>query len=216
MISEGGVSTENIYGENTDVWASPRFRNLYYNTIMKFKIVSILLLIFAPILFYGCECYSEVNSVSQDIVQVSSFYNGKQIVFREEDGKKVIDLFDDLISSAREMPAYGVALHNETTQQIQNGIWLEFGYDNCKVHNGLYYNKLLLKLEEDIYGFNLIRYYNNKYEGRCFYFDLDDSVQINELCDLIDSLYFDLLFPLKISLKNFLQMFLKILFYKSF
>jgi len=42
MISEGGVATENIYGENLDAWASPRFRNMYYNTIMKYPQVKLI------------------------------------------------------------------------------------------------------------------------------------------------------------------------------
>ncbi len=36
MISEGGVATENVYGENLEAWATPRLRNMYYNTIMKY------------------------------------------------------------------------------------------------------------------------------------------------------------------------------------
>ena len=42
MISEGGVTTENIYGETLDAWSSPRFRNLYYNTIMKYPQIKVI------------------------------------------------------------------------------------------------------------------------------------------------------------------------------
>lgn len=42
MISEGGVATENIYGEDCDAWASPRFRNMYYNVIMKYPQVKLI------------------------------------------------------------------------------------------------------------------------------------------------------------------------------
>ncbi|MBP3359562.1 MAG: hypothetical protein J6N52_01805 [Clostridia bacterium] len=42
MISEGGVATSNIYGEDCDAWASPRFRNMYYNVIMKYPQVKLI------------------------------------------------------------------------------------------------------------------------------------------------------------------------------
>lgn len=42
MISEGGVATENQYGEDLTDWASPRFRNMYYNLIMKYPQVKLI------------------------------------------------------------------------------------------------------------------------------------------------------------------------------
>lgn len=42
MISEGGVATENQYGEDLTSWATPRFRNMYYNTIMKYPQVKMI------------------------------------------------------------------------------------------------------------------------------------------------------------------------------
>ena len=42
MISEGGVATENVYGENLEYWAAPRLRNMYYNTIMKYPQVKLI------------------------------------------------------------------------------------------------------------------------------------------------------------------------------
>lgn len=42
MISEGGVATDNKYGEDMEAWATPRFRNMYYNTLMKYPQVKII------------------------------------------------------------------------------------------------------------------------------------------------------------------------------
>ncbi len=42
MLSECGVSTETKYGNPSDSWASPRFRNLYYNVIMKYPQVKMI------------------------------------------------------------------------------------------------------------------------------------------------------------------------------
>ena len=42
MISEGGVATENNYGEDLSAWAAPRFRNMYFSTIMKYPQVKLI------------------------------------------------------------------------------------------------------------------------------------------------------------------------------
>lgn len=42
MLSECGVATGNIYGENLQSWASPRLRNLFWNTIMKYPQIKMI------------------------------------------------------------------------------------------------------------------------------------------------------------------------------
>ncbi len=42
MISEGGVATNNKFGENLEGWATPRLRNMFYNVIMKYPQVKLI------------------------------------------------------------------------------------------------------------------------------------------------------------------------------
>ncbi len=42
MISEGGVTVKNKYGEELSSYAIPRFRNMYWNTIMKYPQVKLI------------------------------------------------------------------------------------------------------------------------------------------------------------------------------
>ncbi len=42
MISEGGVPTNNSYGEDLEWWATPRFRNMLYNLIMKYPQIKLI------------------------------------------------------------------------------------------------------------------------------------------------------------------------------
>ena len=42
MISEGGVSTNNTYGDNCDSWAAPRLRNMLYNVVMKYPQIKMI------------------------------------------------------------------------------------------------------------------------------------------------------------------------------
>ncbi len=42
MISEGGVATNNIYGDNLEAWAAPRLCNMLYNVAMKYPQVKMI------------------------------------------------------------------------------------------------------------------------------------------------------------------------------
>ncbi len=42
MISEGGVPTNNKFGENLEEWSTPRLRNMFYNVIMKYPQVKLI------------------------------------------------------------------------------------------------------------------------------------------------------------------------------
>lgn len=42
MISEGGVPTNNTYGDDLEWWATPRFRNMLYNLIMKYPQIKMI------------------------------------------------------------------------------------------------------------------------------------------------------------------------------
>ncbi|MBQ9790722.1 MAG: hypothetical protein IJW24_03930 [Clostridia bacterium] len=101
---------------------------------------------------------------------------------------KVQNAFGQILSMSREMPAFGVALHDETLEAMQSGLWLEFEFDGAIVHNGMFFEKLLFKLEKNVYGFNIVRYFQGKYDGRCFYFDLENPELIDDLYEFIDNI----------------------------
>ncbi len=42
MISEGGVPTNNKFGENLEEWSTPRLHNMFYNVIMKYPQVKLI------------------------------------------------------------------------------------------------------------------------------------------------------------------------------
>ena len=73
------------------------------------------------------------------------------------------------------MPAFGVALHNDTIEVMTKGIWVEFIFDNTKSHNEMLFDSLLINVVGEHSGFNIIRKYQGQYEGRCFYVDLIDN-----------------------------------------
>lgn len=82
----------------------------------------------------------------------------------------------NMLNESHEMPALGVALDHEIRQEIKNGIWLEFSYSTTKTHNDMYFEKLLIKVNEEDMGFNIYREYNGLYEGRCYYISLNGNM----------------------------------------
>ena len=81
--------------------------------------------------------------------------------------------WNNMIFGAHEMPAYGVSLHHETVKAMQSGVWAEFDFDKELESGGMPYEKLLVNVQPEWTGFNIIRYTaKHGYAGRCFYYDL--------------------------------------------
>lgn len=92
----------------------------------------------------------------------------------EEEYKKILVSWNEMIDGAHDMPAYGVSLDNLTRKEMKSGLWVEFDFGKVLACNEMPFEKLLVKVEKDYYGFNLIRYNTNYgYDGRCFYLDLN-------------------------------------------
>ena len=71
------------------------------------------------------------------------------------------------------MPAYGVSLDKKTVKAMKNGLWVEFDFGKLTEYNGMPFEKLLVEVGKEFYGFNIIRYTSERgYDGRCFYIDL--------------------------------------------
>lgn len=108
--------------------------------------------------------------------------NGNKSIFEKnnQEYNKIINNLKNVYSNGFIMPAFGVSLHSETIKQLKNGKWLELVYNESQEKNGLAYESLLIKLESG-YGFNIIRKYNNKYEGRCIYISLDTLTNLEDI-----------------------------------
>lgn len=104
--------------------------------------------------------------------EIIVYKDGEQINL---DTKLVFPELEKLTDKAYFSPAFGVSLHDQTTNALQNGIWIEFCYNNEREYAEMPFSKLLIELKPDYYGFNLIRFNNEKYEGRCFYLNLNVS-----------------------------------------
>lgn len=117
--------------------------------------------------------------------------NGERKEISNTQKNKIQDLFYLAIKDARSMPAFGVAFNDLVKKEIQEGIWISIKFDKLETVNGMPFDELLVKIDKGWYGFNLIRGIKNKYDGRCFYLDLNNN-NLDSLYDYISLLKNDL------------------------
>ena len=127
------------------------------------------------------------NSLIDCIEQIESIeiLNNGQVKTLNKHSKGfeiVCDNLYQLFSTSRVEPAFGVSLHEETIKEMKTGDWLQINFKNQQIKNNLPFDKLLFKLDET-YGFNLIRSYKNRYDGRCIYLFLEDLTDLKSLVE---------------------------------
>lgn len=106
---------------------------------------------------------------------VKVYNDGETEVYKvgEDKFNLICTEWNNMIFGAHEMPAFGVSLHRETVNAVQSGVWVEFSFGRELLSSGMPYEKLLVSVEPQNTGFNIIRYTaKHGYDGRCFYYDL--------------------------------------------
>ncbi len=98
--------------------------------------------------------------------------------------KQLISALSAMNKDGYEMPAFGVSIHDLTVKELENGVWLAFNYNDTNSHNGMPFDRLLVQLHPDDCGYNLIRGNGGRYEGRCFYYNLNKG-NMSELYNIV-------------------------------
>lgn len=125
------------------------------------------------------DCLSEAN-------MVKAYQNGQEISMEAEQHSQFLAYFNAAISDCRESPAFCVSLHDNTMKEFETGIWIKFIFNETQVAQGMPFDSLLMHIEKDSSGVNLLRGNQDVYNGRCFYLDLQHN--FNELYDYLFSL----------------------------
>ena len=118
----------------------------------------------------------EVKSVQQYLVDSNQAY-----VIIDNKYNKVNNLdelnnvINDMLQGSHTMPAFGVSIHTETLNAIKKGVWLKLQYNGTQNVDDMYFDELLIEINPEFSGFNIIRGNKGIYEGRCFYIDLEDK-----------------------------------------
>lgn len=85
---------------------------------------------------------------------------------------KILNTWKKMTAEAIQMPAFGVSIDSLTRKEMTEGIWVEFKFQKDSEFDGMPFQRLLVSVKPENTGFNLIRYWDGGYNGRCFYLDL--------------------------------------------
>ncbi|MGN0961893.1 MAG: hypothetical protein ACI4PF_06840 [Christensenellales bacterium] len=117
----------------------------------------------------------ELNDCLKVVDKIKVYNEGKidTLLISDNEYSLILNEIEYMLEDAREMPAFGVSLDDYTRRELKNGLWVELLFKNQLTHNGMSFESLLVNVVPDYSGFNIIRKYKDKYEGRCFYIDLN-------------------------------------------
>ena len=83
----------------------------------------------------------------------------------------------EYVKDAHEMPALGVSLDQETKEAKKSDLWLEIHFAKTMHYLDMPFDSLLIKIEKDNSGCNIIRGTRGKYEGRCYYLNTTSTME---------------------------------------
>jgi len=101
--------------------------------------------------------------------------NNKHILDSNSTNIIMLEL-DGLCENSNEMPALGVSIHNETITELKKGLWLILKYNDTQYHKDMPFDELLININSEDFGFNIIRGNNGTYDGRCYYLNINSNM----------------------------------------
>jgi len=107
---------------------------------------------------------------------ISVVYGNNLYSLSQDNVLNIQNLLFYLCNNSHEMPAIGVSIHNETIKAMRTGMWLKLKYNTTLSHNGMSFDELIININSNDYGFNIIRGNNGVYDGRCYYVSLEKNI----------------------------------------
>lgn len=132
---------------------------------------------------------AQENALINVISEINSFeiiQNGQVKEINKDNFlfQKICENLENLFSTSRLEPAFGVSLHNETLVELEANDFLKIKFGKQLIINELPFESLLIKLEDNAYGCNIIRENNLNYFGRCFYLFFSDKQNLQNLINI--------------------------------
>lgn len=88
------------------------------------------------------------------------------------------NILNNMLNNSHVLPALGVSIHHEILSALQSGVWLKLQYNGTQTVDDMPFDELLIEVNPNFNGFNVIRGNSGIYEGRCYYIDLlNNSMQ---------------------------------------
>ncbi len=123
--------------------------------------------------------FNSLNDAFKSATSIVVYDDNTSTTLSKGDDKyeEILLSLESIIKGAHEMPAFSVSLDEETRKELKKGFWIELVFDTEKFYGGMNFDKLLISIKPENSGFNIIRHNNGKYDGRCFYLDLDGTMK---------------------------------------
>ena len=102
--------------------------------------------------------------------------------------KSILSAIASMNEGGWEMPGYGVSIDRLTREEMKNGMWLRLVYDERQTRNEMPFDSLLIRVKGEYCGYDLIREADGKYQGRVFYFNLNEGKNMQELFSLMQEI----------------------------
>ena len=132
--------------------------------------------------------FNDLTSYFSTATQIAIYQQSEKSIFVKGDEKYelLINALVLICADSHEMPAFSVAEDKNTLDALASGIWLELEFNTTQTYNEMPFDSLLIEVNSEFSGFNLIRKHNGKYDGRCFYLDLSSNMK--HLLDAINQI----------------------------
>ena len=128
-------------------------------------------------MLYQQNYFMTMYNTLEHLESIELIQNGTSHKLSKQEFQQTFARLQDLFGEARVMPAFGVSIHEDTINAMQDGEWLKLNYNAEMDKEGLLFTSLLFRLEK-CQGFNLIRLYGERYDGRCIYLDLPQTTDL--------------------------------------
>ena len=106
-------------------------------------------------------------------------YNGNEYSYAKnsDEYKEIYSAIIDFVKESHEMPALGVSLDKETKEAKKHNLWLELHFAKTMKYLDMPFDSLLIEVNKDYAGCNIIRGNNGVYEGRCYYLNTNCTME---------------------------------------
>ena len=144
-------------------------------------------LLIVPILL--CSQANIMVDLFSEASMVEIYKDGEVYLLNQEQQKEFDEIFCEIMEGAIQKPAFAVSLDDLTKEEMKSGFWVKFIFDNTMFKSEMQFDELLFNVTENAHGVNIIRGNDGIYQGRCYYLDLEGTM--NMLYDFISQLPMD-------------------------
>ena len=124
-----------------------------------------------PMIFNAMFNFTDIFSYGQ----MNLIYNNQVIEITDEEKADIQGEIIKYLENAYDSPALAVTFPEFYKVMLKDGYFLNFKFDKHYEFNGLPFDELTIKIEDNAYGFNVFRGENGVFQGRCIYVNTENS-----------------------------------------